>query len=215
MDVLTMQLWFGYIASVVVAVSLMMKSIVKLRWYNLLGAGLFSAYGFWIGALPVGVLNLFIAICDVYYLYQMKAQKEYFQVIEGESKDSYLSAFLNFYKAEIAKIFPDFKFVADENVRVYYILRNLVPAGILLVKKVDEDTLSIVLDYVSPMYRDLKVGKFVFIDHEYVFSEHGFKRLITQAGDEKHTEYLQRMGFVKSDIAGMMVKNLQPAPFKI
>jgi len=211
MDVVT----FGYVASVIVAVSLMMKSIVKLRWYNLAGAAMFSAYGFMIGALPVGVLNLFIAICDVYYLYQMKMQKEYFQVIEGESSDSYLAAFLNFYGNEIKEIFPDFKFMADANIKVFYILRNLVPAGILLTKKVDDDTLSIELDYVSPMYRDLKVGKFVFVDHEIVFTEHGYKMIVTRTTDKKHVNYLLKMGFTKTDDDGLMVKVLKNAPFKL
>lgn len=216
MDIISIQLWFGYLASVVVAVSLMMKSIVKLRWYNLFGAGLFSAYGFWIGALPVGVLNLFIALCDVYYLYQMKLQKEYFQVLQGESTDSFLSAFIKFYQAEIKKIFPDFEFSSGANIKVYYILRNLVPAGILLVKEIDSETLSIELDFVSPAYRDLKVGQFIFIDHEFVFAERGYKKLITLTKDKKHVDYLYKMGFVKLDEnSGMMIKNLKPLPFRI
>ena len=57
--------WFGYAASVVVAISLMMSSIVKLRWLNLTGATMFSSYGFIIGALPVGFLNLFIVVITV------------------------------------------------------------------------------------------------------------------------------------------------------
>lgn len=57
--------WFGYTASVVVAISLTMSSILKLRWYNLLGATLFSAYGFLIHAYPVGFLIGFIACVDI------------------------------------------------------------------------------------------------------------------------------------------------------
>ena len=36
--------WLGYAASVIVLVSLSMASIVKLRWYNMLGAALFSLW---------------------------------------------------------------------------------------------------------------------------------------------------------------------------
>ena len=63
--------WFGYAASVVVAISLMMSSIVKLRWLNLTGATMFSSYGFIIGALPVGFLNLFIVVINVVHLARM------------------------------------------------------------------------------------------------------------------------------------------------
>ena len=41
--------WVGYLGSVLVSVSLTMSSIVKLRWFNLVGAGIFSFYGFAIG----------------------------------------------------------------------------------------------------------------------------------------------------------------------
>ncbi|HSV76380.1 MAG TPA: hypothetical protein VLH37_05040 [Bacteroidales bacterium] len=67
--------WIGYIASVVVAVSLMMVSIVKLRWLNLVGSAVFSFYGFAIGAYPVGVLNLFIALVNIYYLTRCAIKK--------------------------------------------------------------------------------------------------------------------------------------------
>ena len=63
--------WFGYAASVVVAISLTMSSIVKLRWLNLAGAAMFSTYGFIIGALPVGFLNLFIVVINVVHLVRM------------------------------------------------------------------------------------------------------------------------------------------------
>ena len=61
----------GYIASALVAVSLMMSSILKLRVINLVGAALFTAYGLLIGAYPVAVMNLFIVLIDLYYLRDM------------------------------------------------------------------------------------------------------------------------------------------------
>ena len=44
---------FGYLASLLVAVSLMMRSIVRLRWINLTGAACFTAYGILIAAYPL------------------------------------------------------------------------------------------------------------------------------------------------------------------
>ncbi|UCG22985.1 MAG: YgjV family protein [Chloroflexota bacterium] len=61
----------GYVASVLVAISLMMSSILKLRVINLFGALLFTIYGLLIGAYPVAVMNLFIALIDLYYLREM------------------------------------------------------------------------------------------------------------------------------------------------
>ena len=60
----------GYMASVFVAISLMMRSVTKLRVINLVGAVLFTAYGLMIAAYPVAVVNGFIVLVNIYYLQQ-------------------------------------------------------------------------------------------------------------------------------------------------
>ncbi|HPG32490.1 MAG TPA: hypothetical protein PLM34_01460, partial [Lentimicrobium sp.] len=74
--------WVGYLASVIIAASMTMNSILKFRWINLAGAVTFSMYGFLIGAWPVGFLNGFIAVVDIYYLYQIYSKKEVFEILE-------------------------------------------------------------------------------------------------------------------------------------
>ncbi|NRA59498.1 MAG: YgjV family protein [Psychrobium sp.] len=68
--------WFGFMASVIVAFSLMQKDLVKLRYWNLLGASMFAVYGGIIEAMPVLFLNVFISIANVYYLLQMRREKQ-------------------------------------------------------------------------------------------------------------------------------------------
>jgi hypothetical protein len=46
----------------------MMRSIVKLRVINLLGAAIFTIYGLLIGAYPVAVVNFIIVLIDLYHL---------------------------------------------------------------------------------------------------------------------------------------------------
>ena len=58
----------GYSASVLVAISLTMRSLTRLRVINLVGSLLFTIYGFIIGAYPVAVLNAFIVLVNIYYL---------------------------------------------------------------------------------------------------------------------------------------------------
>ncbi|WP_299804369.1 hypothetical protein [uncultured Shewanella sp.] len=77
MDNATIWEWVGYLASVVVAISLMMSNIKKLRWWNLVGAALFVAYGLAINAIPVALVNFFIVLIDAYYLVILyKAQNQ-------------------------------------------------------------------------------------------------------------------------------------------
>jgi hypothetical protein len=70
----------GYVASVLVAISLMMRSVLKLRVINLLGAAVFALYGLLIGAYPVAVMNLFIVLIDLYYLREFITAKGYFSL---------------------------------------------------------------------------------------------------------------------------------------
>jgi hypothetical protein len=64
----------GYSASVLVAVSLTMRTLTRLRVINMVGSLLFTIYGFIIGAYPVAVLNAFIVLVNIYYLQPVISQ---------------------------------------------------------------------------------------------------------------------------------------------
>ncbi len=61
----------GYSASVMVAISLMMKDIVWLRCLNFTGCSLFVIYGVYISAWPVAGMNAFVACINVYHLIKL------------------------------------------------------------------------------------------------------------------------------------------------
>ncbi|HWR44971.1 hypothetical protein [Sporomusa sp.] len=65
--------WLGYLASGLVAISFLMKSINKLRFINVVGAILFVIYGVAIQALPVVLVNLFVVGVNVYHLVRKNA----------------------------------------------------------------------------------------------------------------------------------------------
>ncbi|WP_299688554.1 YgjV family protein [uncultured Vibrio sp.] len=66
----------GYAASVMVALSLTMKDIVRLRVLNFIGCALFTVYGVIIDAWPVAVTNGFIACVNIYFLAKMQKEKK-------------------------------------------------------------------------------------------------------------------------------------------
>ncbi|MPY26676.1 YgjV family protein [Shewanella psychropiezotolerans] len=68
----------GYFASVMVAISLMMKDIIWLRCLNFAGCSLFVIYGIYISAWPVAGMNAFVACINIYHLikiYRTKPQQ--------------------------------------------------------------------------------------------------------------------------------------------
>ena len=208
--------WIGYVGSVAVAISLTMSSILRLRWFNLAGSAIFSFYGFAIGSLPVGLLNLFIALVNIYYLNSLYSRKEAFKLLSIESDNAYLDYFLDYYQVEIKKFFPDFtqsknKILNDREKPVsLIILRNAAVAGIFLGDQ-QMDELKVYLDFVIPEYRDMKPGHFLFRRKLDYFRNKGIRQIVSQAKNEKHFGYLKHMGFVEKTAGSsdrIMVKNI-------
>jgi hypothetical protein len=197
--------WLGYLASLIVLISLLMSSIIKLRWINLLGSSLFSLYGFLIGALPVGLMNLGIAMINIYYLvkiYSASAKNEYFKILSIEKDSEYFNHFLNFYKEGLKKYADPSKLKANTYEVSFYILRNMVPAGVFLGSKYDENTLKVELDFVIPEYRDFKIGSFVYEESKDHFLDRGYNRLISYSSNNDHIDYLRKMGFEEKEASG-------------
>ncbi|ADZ84353.1 YgjV family protein [Cellulosilyticum sp. ST5] len=63
--------WVGYAASIMIAISLLMTDVIKLRLLNTVGCLLFVIYGFIVGAYPVAVANLAIILINLYHLYKL------------------------------------------------------------------------------------------------------------------------------------------------
>lgn len=185
----------GYLGSVLIAVSLTMSNILKLRWINFFGASTFAVYGAIIGAYPVLVLNGYIAIVDIYYLVGMYRQHDYFKLTPADGPDdNYLRLFWNFYKDDIQKIFPKFDIDKYRNANFYFILRNLVPTGLFVYEEIEDETIHILLDYSLPDYRDLKNAKFIFFTTDFM-NKRGYKRLVTESHRKIHDRYLKKIGF--------------------
>lgn len=186
----------GYAASVLIATSLLMRSIVRLRVINLAGAATFSLYGFLIGAYPVGILNLMTATINVVQLIRLQRRREIFRVLEVRPDAPYLHYFLDFQASDIRRFFPDFrKDLEPSQTRLaLFVLRDLVPAGVLL-GTVDGDRLKVDLDYVVPQYRDTKIGRFLFRDQADFFRRRGIHEIVAAADTDVHATYLRHMGF--------------------
>ena len=200
--------WIGYVASIVIATSMLMNSLLKLRWINLFGAALFSIYGFTIGALPVGFLNGFIVSIDIYYLIKIYTKKEYFKVLEVKGHNKYLLEFLEFYKEDIKQTFPDFTYKPEMNKLSFFVLRNMSLAGIVLAREYNENSLIIGLDYTVPEYRDFKVGKYVYRENLKYFTNRGYNILYSKTQNKRYLKFLRKMGFEASKNVGMMKKEL-------
>lgn len=185
----------GYVASALVAVSLMMSSILKLRLVNLVGSAAFAAYGVLIHAYPVAAMNGFIVLINLYYLHRMLRTREYFHLLSVEPDSQYLRHFLQFYDREIRRFLPDFSYQPAAGDLAVYVLRDMVPAGLLIGRMEPEGRLCVTLDFVIPQYRDFKIGRYLFFGERDFFRARGIREIVSDPGTPAHQAYLRRMGF--------------------
>lgn len=185
----------GYVASVLIAVSLMMRSIVRLRWINLIGAACFTVYGVLISAYPVAALNFAIVLINLYFLEKTRRTREAFAVVAMPPESEYLREFLRFHADDIRRFQPDFTFDPAAHQCVLMVLRDMVPAGALILRPSSAGSAHVALDFVAPAYRDFKVGNYLFERRRDLFRSLGIDRLTSAPGNLAHAAYLERIGF--------------------
>jgi hypothetical protein len=195
-------IWYeilGYFGSVLIGASMLMNNIWKLRWLNMSGAILFAIYGVVIGSLPVIILNLFNTTVNIFFLHQISRKKDFFTLLPLlKMRTLFLENFLNYYKKDMSKFFPDFDPATITENNGFIILRNVVPVGLFIFEEKLDGIIEIKLDYIIPDYRDFKNASFTLSSQAELLKERGFKTFTTTSIIGSHRKYLKKIGFTPS-----------------
>ena len=191
----------GYLGSLLVIVSMLMSSVVKLRIINSIGSVIFAAYALLIHSYPTAILQLFLIIINVVNLYKLLAVKKEYSIVNLPGDDLFANHFIEQNISDIKKFFPEFTSPSSQE-KIYLISCNSTCAGILIYSQdSDSNAIQVKLDYSTPAFRDTSVGTFLY---KYL-SEQNIKVLKVSVADKasnsfsrEHEKYLKRMGFVKN-----------------
>ncbi|MGL5260331.1 MAG: YgjV family protein [Lachnospiraceae bacterium] len=191
----------GYLASVLVLISLLMSSVVKLRIINAIGAFIYVIYAITIKSYPTAIMNIFLIVINMYYLVKVAKNSPHYSVIKSKKEDAVLQKILLYYQEDIKHFFPDF--CVDEQIydACFVVFCDATPAGVMI-GKLSKDTIEVSLDYSTPTYRDCSVGKFLYAK----LLEQGIKRIAFCGNYEKHESYLKKVGFIKQN--GIYIKDM-------
>ena len=185
--------WFGYLASLIVLVSLTMTSIIKLRVINLIGCLAFAAFAYFIDSFPTMLMNFGIAGINVYFLWQIYSTSEKFKLVAAPVDTEYFDHFITTNLAEIETQTSVDKLKSANT--AFYMLRNNSIAGVLVGNKSEDGVLSLLLDYVTPQYRDFKLANYYFVSHPDEIKQRGINSLKATATTPEHKDYLLNVGF--------------------
>jgi hypothetical protein len=197
----------GYLASVLLALSLLVNNDLKFRWLNMFGCLAFIIYGILITAFPIILTNAILLLINVYYLIKTYNTKENFDLLEFTPGDKIISKFLQFYSKDIGSYFPGFKLSGNDNDIRFVTLRDMVIANIFVAELSADGVAYVKINYTVPRYRDYKVGTFIFEKEKDFLLGKGIRRVVyNNVINKEHTTFLEKMGFEKHD--GLMVKSL-------
>ena len=144
----------GYIGSALVVISMLMSSIVKLRVINTVGSIISGVYAVLCGALPLALMNACLITINLINLWKLsKKQQEVFDLVKVEGNDGMLKHFLDHYKEDILKYFPELDPERCGACTSYIVTKDAAPVGILLGEQ-QGDAVDVLIDYSTPMYRD-------------------------------------------------------------
>lgn len=189
---------FGYLGSVLVALSLMMSNIKQLRWINMVGAAIFATYGGLIGAVPVAVLNGFITLVDIYYLIRIYQFSDRFDLIDTkQAESSIVQLLIDDNRDDFQQYFPAYTGASEAGYSAL-ILRNLAPVGFFACGQPDQSgEAELLVDYVVPAVRDYKNGRFFYSQQSSKLKQHGISKLVSYNQHPDHQSYLEKVGFTK------------------
>jgi hypothetical protein len=201
----------GYLASVLLAISLIVNNDLKFRWLNTFGCLSFITYGILINAFPIILTNGILLFINLFYLVKIYRTEEDFDFLEFKTGDKLIEKFLSFHKADITAYFPAFNLYEEGSDISFAVLRDMVIANIFVATLTDDGIAEVRINYTVPKYRDYKVGKFIFEKEKKYLVSKGVKQVVySEVYNKQHESFLKTMGFTKSGINGkeLLVKSV-------
>jgi hypothetical protein len=186
----------GYAASVLIMISLMTKSLVKLRCLNAVGSIIFVIFALTSASYPTAVLNLGIVIIDVYNLVKLLNKKESFDIVPVSGANEIVSYFYTRNKAEIDSLFGS-EAVSSADKFAFYFRNNDIAGFTAYTLSGDsgEKTALITADFVAPRYRDSAIGTYFFVKNPSFWKEQHISTLVSKNSSKTHIPYLKKIGF--------------------
>jgi hypothetical protein len=199
--------YFGYIASLCLIIALLVKTQKRFRWANIAGCIFFIVYAIIIGAIPVLLTNSILLAINVFYLFKENAKKEKLETIEFSANEKIYLKYLDFYKEDIIKYFPNFDVEMLHHNLNFVVIRDTVIATIFSAKINTNGEAEVCLNYATKQFRDSKNEQFILEKGKQLLQEKGVHRIVYAPPISKaHETFIKKMGFLQSE--GKWFKNL-------
>lgn len=188
----------GWVGSAILITSLLQSRLLRLRQLNLVASALLVTYNLLLGVWPMVAMNVAIVAINVWHLTRLVRTRHdpaSYAVVEVRPDDGYLDHVLSHHASDIVRFNPGFAWDgARPGALAFLVLRDGETVGAVLAHDAGDGVAEVVLDYVSPRFRDFTPGEFVY-RRSGLFTDRGFRSVVAPRAMRRADAYLAGVGF--------------------
>ncbi len=172
----------GWLGSALLVVSLLQTRVLRFRVLNLAACLSLVVFNAMVQVWPMVGMNLATSAINVWFLVRLlrdRHDEDAFVVLQVEPRDAYFQHFLAVHHADLTRIHPSFTGTEPDDL-AFQVERGDETVGVVLVRR-EGDVARVLLDYVTPRFRDFSPGEFVW-RRAHRLRERGFRRVVTPPG---------------------------------
>lgn len=186
----------GWVGSALLVWSLLQSRILRLRAINLVGCAVLIIYNGVNEIWPMLGLNIVLGGINIWQLRKLISTRHddaTYEVVEVEPSGELLLRLLDRHREDVRRFNPGIDLTGPEGERMaFLVVSGDEMVGVVVVRDAGAGVAELVLDYVTPKYRDFTPGEFVF-RRSGVFADRGFIKVVTPPG--MVSPYYGQVGF--------------------
>lgn len=182
----------GWAGSALLVTSLLQARVLRLRVLNSMACLLLIAYNGLIGVWPMFAMNIVLFLINVTFVVKLMRTRHdgaTYAVIEVSATDAYLQHFLAVHGDDIRRFHPGCPPVAPGDL-AYQVIKGDETVGVIILRR-EGDVARVLVDYVTPRFRDFAPGEFVWRTTEGLRAR-GFRKVVTPP--DMVAPYYERLG---------------------
>jgi hypothetical protein len=170
----------GWGGSALLVYSLLQTSVLRLRVLNAIACVLLVVFNAMLEVWPMVGMNLVLAAINLWFIATMLRERHddsVFEVLEVGPRDEYLRHVLRVHGDDILRFNPDFVHDPGDTHDAFLVQKGDETVGVVLLRT-DGDTAHVLLDHVTPRYRDFSPGEFVW-RRSSLLADRGVRRVVS------------------------------------
>jgi hypothetical protein len=185
----------GWLGSALLVYSVMQARVLRFRVLNLAACVVLIVFNAALEIWPMVAMNIALCLINAWHIRALIGTRDdeaSYAVLEVGGQDEYLRHVLRVHEADIRRFQPDLVWdgAAQDN-HAFVVQRGDETVGVVLLH-LQGATATVLLDYVTPRYRDFSPGRFVWRSSG-VLADRGITEVVTSP--TMVGAYYERLGF--------------------